>query len=110
VSNPTKNIKTSACLGIIRVNKKYLSIAVHCLKEEVGDQASELDRVYILCDYVSSLKKTISFFETLVERSDGKPSIAINYAQAIMAKACIENVKSLKLILMDQYNLFVEIH
>jgi len=106
----TKNIKVSACLSLLRANRKYLGIALHCLQEEVKKDSSKLDKTYILCDYVSSLKKTISFFETLIDRSNGKPSIEINYPQAIMAKACIENVKSLKFILMDRYNIFVEIH
>ena len=109
MKNPHKQIKISACLSLIKIKKMYLEIALHCLQEQVSKDLLDRELIYCLCDYVAAINKVISWFTVFVEKAVGD-SVDIVYSQAIVAKSYITNFKILKKILMQDYNILVEIN
>ena len=86
-----------------------MEIGLHCLQEELSKEVLNREVVYCLCDYITAINKVISWFTAFVEKTEGE-SIEIVYAQAIVAKAYVMNFKLLKKVLMQDYNIFVEIN
>jgi hypothetical protein len=109
VKKHSKQIKVSACLSLIKIKKVYLEIGLHCLQEELSKEVLNREVVYCLCDYITAINKVISWFTAFVEKTEVE-SIEIVYSQAIVAKAYVTNFKLLKKVLMQDYNIFVEIN
>ncbi len=104
-----KEIKIAACRSLINIQNKYLNIALYFLEDELAKETINKERVYCLCDYVSIINKIISFFSDLIEGKEGK-TFEIPYSQAVVAKTYMMNFKLLKKILIENYNIFVEIN
>jgi hypothetical protein len=109
VKNPRKQVKISACLSLIKIKKMYLEVALHCLQEQISKDTFDRELIYCLCDYITAINKVISWFTAFVEKAEGE-SVEVVYAQAIVAKSYVANFKLLKKILMQDYNIFVEIN
>ena len=99
----------SACVSLVKIQKMYLGVAVHCLQEEFSKEKLRKELVYCLCDYITAINKVISYFTALIDKAEGD-SFEIVYAQAIVAKSYVMNFKLLKQILMQDYNIFVEVN
>lgn len=104
-----KSIKVSACVSLVKIKKMYRGVAVHCLQEELSREKLREELVYCLCDYITAISKIISYFTVLIDEAEGD-SLEIVYAQAMVAKSYITNFKFLKQILMQDYNVLVEIN
>ena len=104
-----KEIKASACLSLIKTQTKYLNIALYFLGEEFARETVNKERVCCLCDYVAVINKIISFFSDLTRGIEGE-TLEIAYSQAVVAKAYLLNFRLLKKILIENYNIFVEMN
>ena len=104
-----KEIKVSVCLSLIQTQTKYLNIALYFLGEEFARETINEERVYCLCDYVAIINKIISFFSDLTDGVEGE-TFEIAYAQAVVAKTYMLNFKLLKKVLVENYNIFVEMN
>ena len=104
-----KAIKVSACLSLIKIQTKYLNIALYFLGEEFAKETINKERVCYLCDYVAVINKIISFFSGLTNGEEGE-TLEIAYSQAVVAKTYMLNFRLLKKILIENYNIFVEMN
>jgi len=109
VKKQSKRIRVATCVSLVKTKEVYLEVALHCLQEEFSKEKLRKELVYCLCDYITAINKVISYFTALIDKAEGD-SFEIVYAQAIVAKSYIINFKLLKHILMQDYNLFVEVN
>ena len=109
MKGPHKKIKIAACQSLVGIQNKYLNIALYFLEDELAKEIINKERVYCLCDYVSIINKIISFFSDLIEGKEGK-TFEIAYSQAVVAKTYMLNFDLLKKVLLENYNIFVEIN
>jgi len=109
VKGKRKEIKVSACLSLIKIQAKYLNIALYFLGEEFAKETINKERVYCLCDYIAIINKIISFFSGLTDGVEGE-TFEIAYSQAVVAKTYMLNFGLLKKILIEDYNIFVEMN
>lgn len=105
----SQKIKVSSCISLVKAKKMYLEVALHCLQEELSKEKLRKELVYCLCDYITAINKVISYFTALIDKAEGD-SFEIVYAQAIVAKSYVVNFKLLKQILMQDYNILVEVN
>ena len=106
MKNPTKQVKVGSCKALIKIKKRYLTVAMHCLQEESSKEKINNELVY---DYVSAINKVIAYFEALIEGHE-EPMLTITYTQAILAKTYMLNFKMLKQILMKKHLVLVELN
>jgi len=109
VSGKHKEIKIAACQSLISIQNKYLNIALYFLEDELAKETINKEGVYCLCDYVSIINEIISFFSDLIEGKKGK-TFEIAYSQAVVAKTHMLKFTLLKKVLLENYNIFVEIN
>jgi len=109
VKGKRKVIKVSACLSLIKIQTKYLNIALYFLGEEFARETVSKERVCCLCDYVAVINKIISFFSGLADGIEGE-TVEITYSQAVVAKSYMLNFRLLKKILVENHNIFVEMN
>lgn len=109
MKNPTKQVKVGSCEALIKIKKRYLTVAMYCLQEEFSKEKVNNELVYCLCDYVSAINKVITYFEALIEDHE-EPMLTITYTQAILAKTYMLNFKMLKQILMKKHLVLVELN
>ena len=104
-----KVIKVAACTNLVKIQTKYLNIALYFLGEEFAKEIINKERVCCLCDYVAVINKIISFFSGLTDGVEAE-TFEIAYSQAVVAKTYILNFRLLKKILIENYNIFVEMN
>ncbi len=105
----TKAIKTEAALALISISGRYITAGICCLQEELRKEEPNRELVCLLCDYIASLNRIVSYFSILTEQAEG-PVMKITPAQAMVARTNVNTFKRLKTSLVNDYNVFVELN
>jgi hypothetical protein len=105
----TKVIKTQAVLSLLRTSNRYLTVAIYSLQDEIMKEDPDRELVCVLCDYIASINRIISYFTVLIEPVEGE-SFEIGHPQALIAKTCMNNFKKLKTLLHNEFGIFVELN